>query len=374
MTPLNNPGDPVLYFEHTTPSGHIVAHARLNVESTLNSLSLEMIDSISPMLDSWAKREDIVALVFDGSGDKAFCAGGDIQALYHAIKSNQDAGNIVNKYPFEFFEREYRLDFKIHTFPKPVIAIGHGVVMGGGLGIMSGADYRVVTERSRIAMPEVTIGLFPDAGQTWSLRNMPSHYAVFLGMTGSHINATDSLEVGLATHSIKSESRDAFLEKLVGNDFSKDADLAITASLTAFPEADLPTGQIQVIPEQLTFKGGIAEVVSAVRNLRGISDWVDRGIDTMEQGCPTTIGIVLEQLQRAPSMTLSEVFQMEMIIGTHCANNTDFAEGVRALLIEKDNNPKWKYANIDSLPKSYVEEHFSDPWIGGANPLSDLGG
>ena len=207
MNPTNDEHATVLLFEHAAGSGCIVAEARLNLEETLNSLSLEMIDIIDPALQNWAARPEVVAVLFTGAGDRAFCAGGDIQALYHAMVKNHQHGEVVDEYPFQFFEREYRFDYQIHTYPKPVIAIGHGVVMGGGVGILSAARYRVVTERSRIAMPEVTIGLFPDAGQTWLLRNMPQHQATFLGVTGSHMNGSDAVAVGLATHRVAGESR-----------------------------------------------------------------------------------------------------------------------------------------------------------------------
>jgi enoyl-CoA hydratase/carnithine racemase len=180
---LNAPDQPVLFYEHPTASGHVLAHAHLHVEATLNSLSLEMIGLLAPMLTAWAEREDVIALLFTGAGERAFCAGGDIQALYHAIVKNHAQGEVVDDYPYQFFEQEYRLDYQIHTFPKPVVAVGHGVVMGGGLGIFSAADYRLVTEKSRIAMPEVTIGLFPDAGKTWLLLIMAPHFATFLVVT-----------------------------------------------------------------------------------------------------------------------------------------------------------------------------------------------
>ena len=370
--PLNDPAAPVLFFEHETASGHVLAHAHLHVEATLNSLSLEMIDLTTPMLASWAGRDDVAALLFTGAGDRAFCAGGDIQALYHAIVKNHEVGEVVDDYPYEFFEREYRFDYQIHTFPKPVIALGHGVVMGGGLGIFSGADYRIVTERSRIAMPEVTIGLFPDAGQTWLLRNMAPHHATFLGVTGSHMNGADALAVGLATHQVAGEARAGLLSGLCAADFA-DPEAAVAQVLAALPPAELPADQVSAIPDTLSPTGSLAEVVSAIRALRGTSDWIDRGIDAMDHGCPTTVGIVVEQLKRAQSMTLAETFQMEMVIGTHCANNHDFAEGVRALLIEKDNSPTWQFDDLESLPEAYVAAHFADPWNGAANPLADLG-
>ncbi|MYG11605.1 MAG: enoyl-CoA hydratase/isomerase family protein, partial [Gammaproteobacteria bacterium] len=171
MRTLNDESASVVLREHEAGGGQIVAEAHLNVQKTLNSLSVEMTQIITPALKAWGADERIAAIVFTGAGDRAFCAGGDIQALYHAMVRNHAAGHTVDSYPFEFFENEYRMDYLIHTCPKPVVSVGHGVVMGGGLGIFSASRFRVVTETSRIAYPEVTIGLFPDAGGTAMLRS-----------------------------------------------------------------------------------------------------------------------------------------------------------------------------------------------------------
>ena len=147
LEPLNDPAEPVLFYEHATSSGQKLAHAHLHVEATLNSLSLEMIELLAPALTRWSQANDIAALLFTGAGDRAFCAGGDIQALYHAIVKNHERGEVVDDYPYKFFEQEYRLDHQIHTFPKPVVALGHGVVMGGGLGIFSALIHMPINEK-----------------------------------------------------------------------------------------------------------------------------------------------------------------------------------------------------------------------------------
>lgn len=370
MEPINAEHAPVLLFEHATQSGHVVAEAHLHVEATLNSLSLEMIDIIHAALQGWSARPEVVAVLFTGAGERAFCAGGDIQALYYAMVKNHDHGDIVDEYPYQFFEREYRFDHQIHTYPKPVIAVGHGVVMGGGLGILSAARYRLVTERSRIAMPEVTIGLFPDAGQTWLLRNMPEHCATFLGVTGSHMNGADALAVGLGTHRVALESRHDVRDALCAAPWSGDADAAVNEALADLAPGEFPDSQVQLIPDSLGVDGELAAVVEAVAGLEGTSDWIDRGVAAMRGGCPTTVGIVVEQLKRAGAMGLADTFRLEMTVATHCANNHDFAEGVRALLIEKDNAPRWQFDDLGSLPAAYVDSHFVEPWP--QNPLSDL--
>ena len=190
---------PVTFNTVPARGGFSIGHAELDVPETLNSLSLEMVRLLHPALDEWAANPEIAAVVITAAGDRAFCAGGDIQALYRAIEANHAADTVVNDYPFRFFEEEYRLDYAIHQFPKPVITVGHGIVMGGGLGIFGASEFRVVTEKSRLAVPEITIGLFPDAGGTWTLGRMPRHWASFLGLTGSQIHGlVDEKSSGLS--------------------------------------------------------------------------------------------------------------------------------------------------------------------------------
>ncbi len=365
--------DLVKFIEHGSPGGRVLAEACLDSEPTLNALSLEMIDLMTPALERWAEDDRVAAVVLTGAGDRAFSAGGDIQALYRAMQANHEAGERVDDYPYDFFEREYRLDYRLHTYPKPLVALGHGVIMGGGLGIFSAADVRVVTENVRIAMPEVTIGLFPDAGGTWLLKHLPEHQALFMGMTGVSLNAGDALGSGIGTHAVARSELEQLIGELAGMTFTGDpaADRAqIEARFTARAAPDLPAAELQRVAGGLNADGGFRSAAAQVRSLSGASDWIDRGINTMNRGCPATVGIVVEQIRRARSMALADCFRMEMTIATHCADNHDFSEGVRALLIEKDNQPDWQFGDLDSLPEGYVLDHFEEPW--GRNPLFDL--
>ena len=372
MAGASNDKAPVLIDKHQTPGGQVVAAVTLNVEATLNSLSLDMARDIAVALRAWRDDERVACVLFKGAGERAFCAGGDIQALYTAMVKNHTAGRVVDDYPFQFFEHEYRLDHLIHTYPKPVVAVGQGVVMGGGLGIFSAARFRVVTEASRIACPEVTIGLFPDAGATWMLRNIAPSIAVFLGCTGSHVNAADALRTGIGTHSVPAASRGAVLAAVAGVDYAGDPTDAerVDRALRSLPPAALPEPQAGAVPDSLTLDGSYAEVARRIEALAGTSPWVDRGIATMRRGCPVSVGILVEQLRRAPAMNLADCFRMEMTVATHCAHNENFAEGVRALIIEKDNHPQWRYRDIGDLDAGHVLGHFEPPWP--RNPLHDL--
>jgi enoyl-CoA hydratase/carnithine racemase len=365
--------DTVRLIEHEAAGGRVVAEARLNSEATLNALSLEMIDLLMPGIAAWEEDPQVVAVVLTGAGERAFSAGGDVQALYRAMVTNHQAGERVDDYPYEFFEREYRLDYRLHTYRKPLIALGHGVIMGGGLGIFSAADFRLVTENVRLAMPEITIGLFPDAGGTWLLKQLPEHQALFIGMTGVNLNAGDALAAGLGTHAVARTALDSVIGGLLELPFSGDAaanrDL-IGGWLDGLPSPTLPAAELPAVADTLHAGGGFAGAADAVRAMRGTSTWVDRGIATMERGCPTTVGIVVEQIRRSRTLSLADCFRMEMTIATHCADNHDFSEGVRALLIEKDNAPSWQFGDLASLPARYVLDHFVEPWP--RNPLYDL--
>ncbi len=362
----------VLIAEHAASGGRAVAEITLNVEATLNSLSLGMAHTIAAALRGWRNDGRIACVLIRGAGNRAFCAGGDIQALYAAMVKNHAAGRVVDDYPFQFFEHEYRLDYLIHTYPKPVVALGHGVVMGGGLGIYSASRFRLVTEGSRIACPEVTIGLFPDAGATWLLRNLNPAVALFLGCTGSHVNCADALSSGIATHSVAGASRPQVLAALNAVDYSGDASDfdRVGEALSALPGPELPEAQLGAMPDSLSLEGGYADVADRIGGLAGASGWVDKGIATMRRGCPTSVGILIEQLRRAPGLDLADCFRLEMTVGTHCAHNGDFAEGVRALIIEKDNRPRWRYGDLDGLDAAHVLGHFEAPWP--RNPLHDL--
>jgi len=363
---------PVLLYRHPTASGHTLAEAMFNSESTLNALSLDMIDILAAALTQWAADESVVAVVLSGAGSRAFSAGGDIQALYRAMIHNHEVGERVDEYPYQFFEREYRLDYQLHTYPKPVMALGHGVMMGGGLGVFMGADFRIVPEQTRIAMPEVTVGLFPDAGGTWMLRNMEQHQALFLGLTGASINSADALSAGLASHGVAAAETASLRDDLlqIGWQGQAEADhQLITEILAGYATPLMPAAKLPGIPDTL-HGAGVLETVAQIRALRGSGEWVDKAVAAMERGCPTTIGIVVEQLARAPGLSLAQCFQLEMTVATHCADNHDFAEGVRALLIDKDNRPNWQFGDVESLPVAYVHSHFEEPWA--RNPLADL--
>ena len=191
----------------------------LNVAATLNSLTLEMVDLLQAQLDAWRDDDDIAAIFIEGAGEKAFCAGGDVQALHQSAVPHRAAPATTRRISFA---REYRMNYTLHTYPKPIICWGHGIVMGGGLGVMAGCSHRVVTEKTRIAMPEVTIALFPDVGGSWFLNHMPGNAGQFLALTGASINAADAMYTGIADRFIASERRKTVCRALVAAELEED--------------------------------------------------------------------------------------------------------------------------------------------------------
>ncbi|MEI6839543.1 MAG: enoyl-CoA hydratase/isomerase family protein, partial [Alcaligenaceae bacterium] len=187
MSEVNSENAVVLFEELNCANGMRIGIATLNTPKTLNGLSLEMTRLLAKKIEVWANDPKLAVLVLKGAGDKAFCAGGDLHALHHSMVDNQGRAAIENQHAGTFFAEEYALDYRLHTFPKPILVWGDGIVMGGGMGLMIGASHRVVTDTSRLAMPEISIGLFPDVGGTWMLNRLPGKTGLFLGLTGAQI-------------------------------------------------------------------------------------------------------------------------------------------------------------------------------------------
>jgi enoyl-CoA hydratase/carnithine racemase len=212
---------PVLFEDLVAGNGARIGVTRLNAERSLNALSLEMIDLLAQRLAFWAADPGIAIVVLEGTGDKAFSAGADLHIMHatmiaHHASPERDYIR-ANPYAAAFFGREYRLDYLIHTYPKPVLCWGHGIVMGGGVGLMSGASHRVLTHESRVAMPEITIGLFPDVGGSWLLERMPGATGLFLALTGARLQASDALFVKLADYCIGQSNKATVFERLTSH-------------------------------------------------------------------------------------------------------------------------------------------------------------
>ncbi|MFA0811746.1 enoyl-CoA hydratase/isomerase family protein [Microbulbifer epialgicus] len=354
-----------------------LAVATLNLPKALNALNLQMIELLSTQLDVWADDDDVAAVWIDGSGDKALCAGGDVVALY---QQSTPYGEVPDyRYTTDFFSREYRLDYKIHTYAKPIVVWGGGIVMGGGIGIMAGASHRIVTETTRMAMPEITIGLFPDVGASWFLNRMPGRLGLFLGLTGAQFNGADALFARMADRIIAQDQRELVLQSLSVLDFVADCTAnhqlvddclkGLELSPLQRPESALREHYDQV--QQLTDFSNLPEVCAAVTAYQGVDKWLQRAATTLAGGSPLTPWIVWEQLRRARHLSLADVFRMELNLAVNLCASGHFKEGVRALLIDKDRAPKWLPASLGEINPQQVADCFVSPW-NGEQPLADL--
>ncbi|WP_417665366.1 enoyl-CoA hydratase/isomerase family protein [Pseudidiomarina sp.] len=369
----------VLFDELEAANGKRIGVATLNSEKSLNALSLPMIQLMQPKLKQWADDDAIACVFFQGAGEKAFCAGGDIVAMYKAMQAKP--GVLVDEVA-DFFSQEYRLDYAIHTFPKPIVLWGHGIVMGGGMGLMNGASHRIVTERSLLAMPEVTIGLYPDVGATHFLNQMPDGCGLFLGITGAHMNAADALYLKLADHFIASTSKDDVLAGLREVKWGDTAGLNqqkvtdVLNGLSLRDSSHRPAGQVeghQRLIKKLTAGADIESVVAAILNDTTDDKWLAKARQTLAAGCPMTAHIVWNQLQHGTDLSLADCFRLELTLSVQCAMRGDFAEGIRALLIDKDKQPKWQHASVADVSAQEVDGFFTSPWSAEKHPLAQLG-
>lgn len=366
--------DVVQFEQRKAANGKRIGIATLNAPKALNALSQQMIDVLDPKLREWAADETIACVVLQGAGDKAFCAGGDIIHLYESMREHPGGPN-----PFaeRFFETEYRLDYLIHTYPKPVLAWLNGIVMGGGLGVAAGASHKVVTQHSRIAMPELTIGFFPDVGGTWFLNHMPGRIGLYLGLTGANLNAADALYVGLADFFIQADRREDITETLTSIAWTGTAELdhsLLSLALrrledegnAAIPDSPI-AGHLGLI-EHVTDAAGVAEMKQALED-RSQDEWAHKGLQNLEYASPTSAAVFLRQLRQGRHLSLAQCFQREYHMAIQFTRHPDFPEGIRALLIDKDRAPQWQPATLEALDEDQVAAHFAPPEGLEDNPL-----
>ncbi|MDP5030500.1 enoyl-CoA hydratase/isomerase family protein [Paraglaciecola sp.] len=369
----------VLFSLLPAQNGYLIGLATLNKPKALNALDQDMIDLLNPQLQAWQADPKICMVVLDSQLDKALCAGGDVVAMHHAMAANH-SGQAPAALQ-HFFTTEYQLDYLIHTFTKPFLVWGNGIVMGGGLGLMSGASHRIVTETSRIAMPEISIGLYPDVGGSYFLNKMPAGCGLFLGLTGASINAADALYCHLADFVIPHACKAEFLEKLQTVDWQaqQQANHELLDTLCdGFEDTNiLPSANLVNYVSLCDSLASCTDVVNAQQLILAqheVQDpWLDKAQKTLQAGSNITKHLVFEQLARGADLPLAECFKMELVMSCHCGTVGEFQEGVRALLVDKDNLPKWLYTEPATVPKHTVDGFFMSPWSPEQHPLALLG-
>ncbi len=323
----------------------------LNRPKALNALSLEMIRVMDPVLRRAATDPAIRCVILQGAGDRAFCAGGDVRAVAQAVSGGEMA------LADAFFREEYTLNHLLHTYPKPIIALIHGICMGGGVGLSAHGPLRVVTDSLMFAMPETGIGLFPDVGGTWVLNQMPGHIGLYLGLTGARLGAADACAIGFATHHIKDADLPALRDALIAEAPATEAEAE--AIIARF---DQPRGTSPLLAQQADidrlFAGDSIEAILAALTADD-SAWAKAQAETLAHKSPTSLKITLEQLRGGKGLDIAAVFVREYRLSQHCMAGPDFREGIRALLIDKDQAPKWSPATLDGVTPDLVKNFFA---------------
>lgn len=362
---------PVQCTELALRGGRRMGLAVLNAERSLNSLTLAMVDALHQQLAAWEQDPAIACVVLRGAGERAFCAGADVVALARSAQAGDGQAEA-------FFTREYALDHALHNYSRPLLVWGSGIVMGGGLGLLVGASHRVVTDTTRMAMPEVTIGLFPDVGATFFLPRVPGRGGLFLALTGVPIQAADALYAGLADRCLRHGDYDELLTALQETDWpgGEGDHHRLSDVLRRFEtRVELPEAQLRrhdAWIRQVTDADDLTQIVARIEGYEGDDPWLQQAARTLATACPTTLRLVEEQFRRGRHLSLKEAFQLELVLAWQCLRHPNFAEGVRALLIDKDRQPRFEPDRLEAVTPEWVAGHFQPPWPADQHPLANL--
>ena len=334
-----------------------IGHLTLNRPAGLNAITLDMVRNLQRHLDAWALDPHIHAVVLRGAGEKAFCAGGDIRSLYDSFKN----GDTLHE---DFFVEEYALDLTLHHYRKPVLALMDGFVLGGGMGLVQGADLRVVTERSRLAMPEVAIGYFPDVGGSYFLSRIPGEIGIYLGVSGVQIRAADALYCGLADWYLESARLGQLDELLDHLEWHETPLKDLQGALAKIAAQQLPDAPLIALRPAIDHFFALPDVASMVEQMREVTvadshEWAKSTADLLESRSPLAMGVTLEMLRRGRKLSLEQCFALELHLDRQWFDRGDLIEGVRALLIDKDKQTRWNPPTLQALHAEHVESFFS---------------
>ncbi|CAH0558858.1 unnamed protein product [Brassicogethes aeneus] len=319
----------------------------LNRPKALNSLNLSMVRKIYPTLAKWEKEKTLV--IVKGAGDKAFCAGGDVKAVVESAFEGGDLGN-------QFFREEYICNGLIGSYKIPYIAFIHGIVMGGGVGLSVHGKYRVATEKTLFAMPETQIGLFPDVGGTYFLPRLGGQLGYYLALTGFRLKGSDVMKAGIATHFVQSDDLHNLEQELLQCKNEND----VQYTLKKFHVKDLPEFSLTKDLDKINYTFASDTVEGIVQKLENdCSEWGQQTLKLMQKMSPTSLKVSLKALEIGKKMDLLDCLQMEYRLATSCLANKDFLEGVRALLIDKDQNPQWSPKKIEDVTNDIVHSFFT---------------
>lgn len=347
-----------------------VALVTLNRPGALNALSLEMILRLRVLFQEYAADPEVYAVLIRGAGEKAFCAGGDIRALYRSFKN----GGSLHA---EFFTAEYPLDYLLYSYPKPYAALLDGITLGGGMGLSQGSRMRIVGDRTSMAMPEVAIGFFPDVGGSCFLSRLPGQLGRYLALTGLSIRAADALYAQLADLYLPPAAVASLADGLGQLQWGQDhfADLGQFLRERSAAPASAPSLPALREPIDMHFsKDSVAAIVGSLESesRRGYAPWAEQTAKLMRSRSPTLLGVTLRQLQRGATLSLADCFRMELGMAAYAFEQGDFLEGVRAVLIDKDNHPRWQPSRIEDVTDTMIDAFFAARWRGTHHPLAAL--
>jgi enoyl-CoA hydratase/carnithine racemase len=332
----------------------------LNRQEALNAINYEMFTVLQQYIKEWEEDPNIDVVVVKSNNKKAFCAGGDIKSLYKYRQDHPDQ-EAYAKFR-QFFWDEYELNRIIHHYKKPYVSMINGIAMGGGLGISMHGTYRIVCEDVRIAMPETAIGFFPDVGSSYLFTQAPGQLGMFLGLTGWHMNTADALYSGIATHYMPREHFDTFLEALVKVNTQGCADEVIFELLDMFAGGEVPMlSDLQ--KHRITIDDCFSEkkLETIIERLRlNKNPWVFQILDMLEEMSPLSLKITHELFKIAPKKNFDFLSQLDFILSQNFVRSADFFEGIRAKLIDKDNDPKWQYKKIEDISDNAIAEFFKE--------------
>lgn len=346
----------------------------LNSPRTLNALTLEMVETLDRVLAEWELDPNVQAVVLRGAGTRAFCAGGDVKRVALAWRDPE------TQYPEAFFSTEYRVDYRIRTYRKPLIVLGHGLVLGGGLGLLAGAPLRVITPETQLGMPEILIGLYPDVGGTYFLSRLPEGLGTFLAWTASRIGPRAALALGLADFCVPEAAFQPLIQALSASPSAEPDAIARLIRQFSVPLDDSNLEPLLIHAARASHIARSPTPIEAAREFQSILDtpgadsWLKECAKNFLEGSPTSAWVIQEQLRRGEALKLEEAFRLELDLSIQLGRlGSDFREGVRARLIDKDNAPRWNPGTRENIRPADIARYFASPWTQATHPLRDLG-
>ncbi len=312
----------------------------------LNALSHGMVRALARALAAWEDDPAVAAVLIRGEG-RAFSAGGDIMQVYAARRAGEEP-------PADFFADEYRLNAHIQRYRKPYVALVDGVVMGGGVGISFHGSHRIVTENAQFAMPEVGIGFFPDVGASHILPGLDGHFGMYLALTGNRIGCGDVLGCGLATHAVKAADQERLVERLCR---SGDADAALEG-LTVSVARETDAALLEVVARHFA-KPSLQDIVASLKADAASDSFAAKTLATIEGRSPTSLLVAWREIEAGRGLSMEACMRMEYRILVRMLAGHDFYEGIRAAIVDKDRQPKWRPARIDDVGQAEVDAYFA---------------